>query len=108
MTEPGGAFLRRNNAAANRWYSRDVQAIAMARGLSRVAPYFIDADAVPRAAADSSHTPESSPVGGLTVIAFHNNHLVYAITWYTLALMAVGGAWLAVREERRAPPLNGP
>jgi surfeit locus 1 family protein len=108
MTEPGGAFLRRNNAAANRWYSRDVQAIARARGLSRVAPYFIDADAVPRAAADSSHAPESSPVGGLTVIAFHNNHLVYAITWYTLALMAVGGAWLAVREERRTPPLTGP
>jgi surfeit locus 1 family protein len=41
------------------------------------------------------------------VIAFHNNHLVYAITWYTLALMVAGGAWLAVREERRARPLNG-
>jgi surfeit locus 1 family protein len=108
MTEPGGAFLRRNNAAANRWYSRDVQAIATARGLGRVAPYFIDADAEPHAADGSSRAPESGPVGGLTVIAFHNNHLVYAITWYTLALMVAGGAWLAVREQRRAPPLNGP
>jgi surfeit locus 1 family protein len=107
MTEPGGAFLRRNDAeaghpAANRWYSRDVQAIATARGLSRVAPYFVDADAVLPAAGGSPRTPGSGPVGGLTVIAFHNNHLVYAITWYTLALMVAGGAWLAVREERRA------
>lgn len=108
MTEPGGAFLRQNNAPANRWYSRDVQAIATARGLSRVAPYFIDAAAVPDAASGSPRTPDSGPVGGLTVIAFHNNHLVYAITWYTLALMVAGGAWLAVREERRARPLNGP
>jgi surfeit locus 1 family protein len=108
MTEPGGAFLRRNDAAANRWYSRDVQAIATARGLSRVAPYFIDADAVPHAGGGSLRTPDSGPVGGLTVIAFHNNHLVYAITWYTLALMVGGGAWLAVSEDRRTRPLNEP
>jgi surfeit locus 1 family protein len=93
MTEPGGAFLRRNDASANRWYSRDVQAIARARGLSRAAPYFIDADA--------AATSDNAPVGGLTVIAFHNSHLVYAITWYTLALMVAGGAWIVVREERR-------
>ncbi len=47
MTEPRGAFLRHNNPAANLWYSRDVQAIAAARGLSHVAPYFIDAEARP-------------------------------------------------------------
>jgi surfeit locus 1 family protein len=97
MTEPIGAFLRRNDAAANRWYSRDVQAIAKARGLGGVAPYFIDADAMPRAEDGSG----GGPVGGLTVIAFHNNHLVYAITWYTLALMIAGAAGLALREERR-------
>jgi len=50
MTEPRGAFLRHNDAAANHWYSRDVQAIAAARGLAltHVAPYFIDADAAPQ------------------------------------------------------------
>jgi surfeit locus 1 family protein len=42
------------------------------------------------------------PVGGLTVITFHNSHLVYAITWYTLALMVAGGIWLGVRSETRA------
>jgi len=147
MTEPRGGFLRHNDPAANRWYSRDVQAIAAARGLTRVAPYFIDAEAAVgdavagRAAPDgsgalalaASDQPEASaaasqarasassaaaaepgdsavraasrravaPVAGLTVIAFHNSHLVYAITWYTLALMVAGAIWLGVRSETR-------
>ena len=46
MGEPGSGFLRNNDPAANLWYSRDLPAIATARGLSDVAPYFIDADAV--------------------------------------------------------------
>jgi len=92
ISEPKGAFLRRNDPSKGLWYSRDVAAIAMARGLSRVAPYFIDAEA---GAADPA------PVGGLTVIAFRNTHLMYAITWYGLALMVLLGAWIVIREERR-------
>lgn len=102
ISEPGGGFLRRNDPADNRWYSRDVQAIAAARGLSQVAPYFVDADAAkePVDEQSSSGSPDY-PVGGLTVISFRNNHLVYAITWYALALMvASAGLWL-VREERK-------
>jgi surfeit locus 1 family protein len=98
-TEPGGGFLRHNDASAGRWYSRDVAAIAAARGLHQAAPYFVDADAVP--------DPEpQAPVGGLTVIAFHNSHAVYAFTWYTLALMTIFGAWRVLRERRSAPPGN--
>ncbi len=95
-TEPGGGFLRRNESSTNRWFSRDVPAIATARGLANVAPYFIDADA---GAAEAN-----APIGGLTVIAFSNNHLVYAITWYTLALMAAAGGWRLMREEQGAEP----
>ncbi len=94
MTEPGGAFLRHNRPAEERWYSRDVQAIASARGLTGVAPFFIDADAGPGLAAGAN-----IPVGGLTVVRFHNSHLVYAVTWYTLALMTVGALWLGFRDE---------
>lgn len=43
LTQPGGSFLRHNDPAAERWYSRDVLAIAQARGLTGVAPYFVDA-----------------------------------------------------------------
>lgn len=96
ISEPGGAFLRNNAPLANRWYSRDVQAIAKARNLSLVAPYFIDADKTENAPAETVH-----PIGGLTIIHFSNNHLIYALTWYALALMvATIGIWV-VRDERR-------
>lgn len=94
ISEPKGGFLRSNDPAANRWYSRDVAAIAAARGLRDVAPYFIDADATPNAG--------GLPVGGLTVISFPNSHLVYAITWYALAVMLAGGVGWAIRDEVRA------
>ncbi|CAM3720212.1 SURF1-like protein [Bordetella sputigena] len=95
ISEPGGGFLRHNDPAGNRWYSRDVQAIAAARGLADTAPYFVDAQAAPGA------EPGAWPRAGMTVIAFHNSHLVYAVTWYALALMVAGAAFYTVREERR-------
>ncbi|MFC5475619.1 SURF1 family protein [Paraherbaspirillum soli] len=103
ISEPGGGYLRSNDPAADRWYSRDVQAIAAARGLSQVAPYFVDADAA-KAPVDGAvvASPSTHPIGGLTVIAFHNNHLVYALTWYALALMVAGACFWVVREERRS------
>jgi len=101
ISEPGGTFLRKNDPAHDRWYSRDVQAIAAARALHRVAPYFIDADAAaPRAPGGATPTG-TAPVGGLTVITFRNAHLSYAITWYGLALLVVVASRIVIREERR-------
>lgn len=83
LSEPGGGFLRANDPAADRWYSRDVAAIAGAKGLPQVAPYFIDAE----------RRPDSEPpVGGLTVVRFSNNHLGYALTWFALAAMSLAAA----------------
>jgi surfeit locus 1 family protein len=96
VSEPGGGFLRSNDPAANRWYSRDVVAIAEARGLTDVAPYFIDARA---------SGAESWPRGGLTVVNFRNSHLVYALTWFALAAMlaiALARPIFASRQERGA------
>lgn len=81
ITEPKGGFLRSNDPANERWYSRDVAAIAARRGLSDVAPYFVDADALASSASDEW------PRGGLTVIHFRNTHMVYALTWFSLAAM---------------------
>lgn len=93
MTEPGGGFLRRNDPAAGRWYSRDVAAIAAARALGTVAPYFIDRDAGANA--------QDLPVSGLTIIRFPNNHLVYALTWFGLALMLIAAMLYVGRYECR-------
>lgn len=99
-------FLRRNDPAHERWYARDVQGIARARGLTDIAPYFVDADAAATAAAGPVW-----PQGGLTVVAFPNDHLAYLITWYLLALMVAVGAALAgydeYRRRREAAPAQG-
>ncbi|QZO02394.1 SURF1 family protein [Chenggangzhangella methanolivorans] len=92
VSEPGGGFLRANDPGAERWTSRDVAAIAAARGLEGVAPYFIDADA--------TQNPGGLPVGGLTVVSFRNSHLVYALTWFALAAMVAGGAAILFAHER--------
>ncbi len=94
ITEPGGGFLRENAPDADRWFSRDVAAIAASRGLTRVAPYFVDAE---RGTADAPEWPR----GGLTVVSFRNNHLGYALTWFVLALLVAGGGWRFAIEERR-------
>ncbi|QRM57660.1 SURF1 family protein [Sinorhizobium sp. BG8] len=95
LSEPGGAFLRSNDPENDRWYSRDVAAIADAKGLSNVAPYFIDADSTPN--------PGGLPIGGMTVVSFRNSHLVYALTWFALAAMSIGGA-IALRRYRPSAP----
>ena len=99
LTEPGGAFLRANAPGDGRWYSRDVAALGAARGLGTLAPYFVDADATPN--------PGGLPLGGLTVVAFPNNHLIYAVTWYGMALMlALAGVY--VLRGRRSPAREWP
>lgn len=97
MDEPHGGFLRHNEPDTDLWYSRDLQAMAAKRGLGGVAPFFIDMEAVPGGKPD----PNLAPVPGLTVISFPNSHLTYALTWFALAAMSIGGAGLLWREERR-------
>jgi surfeit locus 1 family protein len=92
VSEPGGACLRSNDPAADRWYSRDVAEMARARGLGRVAPYFLDADATPNRG--------GYPVGGLTVVHFRDPHLVYALTWFALAALSLFFARLLWRPAR--------
>jgi surfeit locus 1 family protein len=97
LTEPGGGFLRSNDPAAARWYSRDVAAIARWNGVA-TQPYFIDAEAGPER--------PGQPIGGLTVVTFTNNHLAYAITWYTLAVMTAAAFfhWMRPLRRTRAEP----
>jgi len=105
VSEPDGGFLRRNDPAAHKWYSRDVAAIAAVQKLPHIAPFFVDAglpDARLQANPDALSTATDVwPREGLTVVHFSNSHLVYALTWFGLALMVVGAGGLVVRHERR-------
>jgi surfeit locus 1 family protein len=94
-SEPGGGFLRANDPAGGRWYSRDVAAIAAAQGLGAVAPYFVDADA--------ETEPGPLPRGGMTRVVFRNAHLIYALTWFCLALMSGWAALVLSRRPVQAP-----
>lgn len=80
-TEDRNWFTPADDVAAGNWFTRDIAAIARAEGLTRVAPFFIDAD-------DSA--PGGLPQGGETILSFPNNHLQYALTWFGLALGLVG------------------
>lgn len=94
-SEPGGGFLRSNAPQEDRWHSRDVSALARARGLpaDAIAPFFVDAEHVTGAS--------GWPRAGLTVVQFRNHHLQYALTWFGMALLTAFAAWrLFVLEWR--------
>lgn len=95
ITEPRGGFLRQNAPSTDRWYSRDVAAIAARRSVKNVAPYFIDAD--------RSVDGPAWPRGGLTVVRFPNSHLAYALTWFTMAGLTVAGFAVFRRHASMEP-----
>jgi surfeit locus 1 family protein len=92
--EAPGWFTPRADPAHNLWFARDPLAIAAAKGLAAVAPFYIEQEApVP---------PGGLPLPGPMQVHLRNEHLQYALTWYGLAavLVAVFAAW--VRSSRRA------
>jgi surfeit locus 1 family protein len=80
--EPRNWFTPSDDPAKGDWFTRDPAAIAAALKLARVAPFTIDADAGP--------DPAALPEGGETILAFPNNHLSYALTWFGMALALAG------------------
>ncbi len=95
LSEPKGGFLRSNDPAQDRWYSRDVAALSQARGIGSVAPFFIDVQTENALAAAPS---PRAPIAGLTVIQFPNSHLAYALTWFTMMILSLALAyWIGRR-----------
>jgi surfeit locus 1 family protein len=96
--EARNPFTPKDDPAKNLWFTRDPQAIAAAHDLRRVAPFLIDADAIPN--------PGGWPKGGLTPLTLPNSHLQYAFTWYGLALTLIGVfgafAWKRMTEPGSA------
>ena len=74
-------FTPNDDAAHNLWFARDPQAIAAAKGIGPVAPFFVEQEApIP---------PGGLPQPGKIVVNLPDNHLQYAVTWYGLAIVLV-------------------
>ena len=86
-----GFFTPKSDTAHRIWYSRDVAAMAAAARVKLAAPVLVEADAAPN--------PGGWPKGGQTQVAFRNEHLQYAITWFALAA-ALLGVYLAYHISR--------
>jgi len=80
--DPPGFFTPLPDRAHRLWYSRDVASIAAADRITPAAPVILEADATPN--------PGGWPKGGQTQVAFRNEHLQYAITWFGLAATLLG------------------
>ena len=88
-----GRFTPENDPTAGVWHHVDIKQMTDILG-STVAPFIVEADALP--------IPGGYPVGGQTRTKLRNDHLEYAITWYTLAAaLVIIYLTFAVRELKR-------
>jgi surfeit locus 1 family protein len=79
--EKPGWFIPDNRPDRNDWFWIDLPAMAAADGIANAAPFYIDADPTPN--------PGGWPKGGVTPLALPNDHLQYALTWFSLAAALV-------------------
>jgi len=86
-------FTPNDDAAHNLFFLRDPAAIAAAKNLGAVAPFFVEQE--------SPVPPGGLPQPGKLVVALPDNHLQYAITWYGLAAALVGVFVVWARSSRR-------
>lgn len=78
--EPG-LFVPDNDPATGFWMTPDVPAMADAAGLADVEPLILYAD--------RGANPQALPVGSVLRVDFRNDHLQYALTWFSLALVLI-------------------
>ena len=93
--EQPGLFTPAGEPTKNLWFARDPAAIAQAKGLAPVAPFYVEQESPP--------APGGLPRAGKLQPTFPNNHLGYAITWYGLALVLAGSfsVWFVGRLRGR-------
>lgn len=75
-------FTPTDDPAHNLWFARDPAAIAAAKGVASVAPFYIEQE--------SPAPPGGLPQPGKLVVSLPDNHLQYALTWFGLAAVLAG------------------
>jgi cytochrome oxidase assembly protein ShyY1 len=91
--EPAGLLTPKENSDKRLWFARDHLSMAQALGWGEVAPFYVDLETpVP---------PNGIPKPGPLEVHLKDDHLQYAITWFTLAFaVAIAfGIWLRGRFQ---------
>jgi surfeit locus 1 family protein len=78
---PQGWMQPANSAATNEWFWVDLPAMAAAAGLAGAAPVVVEQA--------PGLDPTRPPIGGQTIVALPNDHLQYAITWFSFAAILI-------------------
>lgn len=81
-------FTPADDPAHNLWFTRDPAAIAAAKGLGPVAPFYVEQE--------TPTPPGGLPQPGKLIVSLPDNHLQYALTWFGLAAVLAGvvASWL--------------
>lgn len=85
-----GWFVPENDPAGGIWHRLDIDQMSEVLGLP-VAPFVIEAG--------PAVNPGGFPIGGQTRLHLRNNHLEYALTWFTLAAAFAAVYLLFVSRE---------
>jgi surfeit locus 1 family protein len=75
-------FTPNDDPAHNLWFARDPVAIAAAKNIGPVAPFYVEQEA--------PLPPGGLPQPGKLIVSLPDNHLQYAITWFGLAAVLAG------------------
>ena len=99
--ESPSLFVPERDSSGTTWFARDHEAMARALGWGDVAEFYIEQEApVP---------PGGVPHPSALKVRLRNDHLQYAITWYSLAgVLAVMFAIWARRQRSAAAAEQGP
>ncbi|MDE2601098.1 MAG: SURF1 family protein [Bradyrhizobium sp.] len=92
--EKAGMLTLQENLAKRLWFTRDHLAMAARLGWGTVAPFYIDLEQpVP-----SSGIPKPGPLE----VHLKDDHMQYAITWFSMAgaVLIAFGAWLRAQRRR--------
>jgi surfeit locus 1 family protein len=95
--EVAGVLTPAQNIARRLWFTRDHLDMARVLGWGNVAPFYLDLEA-PRPA-------NGIPKPGALEVHLRDDHMQYALTWFSLAgaLMIAFGVWVRARQRLRNP-----
>lgn len=82
----GNAFTPANQPEKNMWYGIKIDDITKAKSIANLRPYIMERET-------DTATVGAYPVAITSSLKFSNNHLSYALFWFSMALALAGVFW---------------